>query len=1349
MKKIFLFIIAVTWLTALHAQSPTQDRDAINLSSFVGYPLTMGDATTDNLQISVNKIVPMDVELDAMLRLQIGAIPNQTVWHEGDITIGFYVLTDTLQAANVALSYSIDFEPEGKITFNEQTGRFKYFPDKFDTRPFTVTFTAQSGSKIIAQDVIFTLMSATPPEYAAFGVEPVKPMPESTDDYTIVSQTIQRNVQFNNALRDTIRSFSITGKELVFDSQIQNKLRYLNGQSDIYELNLFAEKVIIREALHFPQTNITIYAKELVFEDLPEQAPASLNTSPEMIDIFANVIGSKGENAGNITLYIKEYKQSNPHSRFILIGGKGQDVYWDTEDESTKEIINRIPGNGGNGGVLISTIDISDFCDFIHGSSGIKLDDGNNIIGAGQHGEDGSFTLEEKEFEWMHPNFISAVVKHAKDAYLNLYNGFTYNIFSEYTQRFADLKDSDEWEELSDEEKMELENAETEMQAVIFRIGQNFDYFGNPVGWVPMLSFEVNKLAFEQEIEKAIRVMYLSYWLKNIEGSNEERINACNEMIKLAKQDLTDNQEYINQLFRLIPELQDETTALGNQIKDVLERIEIKRLQLLEQAKNNVKKRNRLNKAAGVLSVVAKAAPVVCSVIPVLGTAVGTAIGAVAQLGANYLSKETNASDTYKYEEAVDGFFGSASDFLETDGFGKITNALGQIDVSSLGSTVNSALEASASIRTTVTPLISSIKNIHNVFSQSSTPNDQVTAELNKLLAESKEYKQLIEENKMLNVKKLETLQKLANTFDKVAVTGVGIQNNIATIDGLGRNVFNNNSKRDLRAMQYLDDMERRAKERLLKYHYYMGKSYEYRLLKPYTAELNLSAIVERFTSIAETNPDKPVLDAQDFQNLKAVYEEQLSTVTATILDEYNTNRPELSVPVRFSLTGKDLEALNADRDILLNIFERGMISPYEENVRIVNFKIHDIKAHLEGDQNPSHAYFDLLLEHSGRSMMRKEGEIYWFDHINNQNQNPVIWGMRYDARYGMINAKEPSFASQSLLYSLLEKLGQTNNIMIYSRPGAWSDIRISKNNVTSGSTKMVIDELTFELQYDFTQRPTQNRNLDVYARDMDEHDILLMPYTEVSKTDKNGRSNGRSTMYRTYNRDTDVTLTAPKEYGRYQFANWTNRYNAVVSTDLSVNTKLSNDAALTANYKYLGPILSVKDSIHVGKNTQVITAKVENKGSEEMEWTVVSNTPWVKIISASEGIDTDYITLEIEPNSSDIIRKGSIVVTAPETAEHSKNIIIVQSNKDISSIEDIDNKLPIIYNSGEFLSVNLNKPYQNINVDIYSINGQLVLRKYFYNTTLFDLDLSHCTKGVYLINIKYDDNLLSQKIIK
>ena len=110
-------------------------------------------------------------------------------------------------------------------------------------------------------------------------------------------------------------------------------------------------------------------------------------------------------------------------------------------------------------------------------------------------------------------------------------------------------------------------------------------------------------------------------------------------------------------------------------------------------------------------------------------------------------------------------------------------------------------------------------------------------------------------------------------------------------------------SVRNLRAMTYTKDMENRVTERLLKYHYYMKKAYEYRLLRKYPADLNLPELFNEFRQIVdnETQTDSVVLSQSQFENLKAIYDDVLSTVTSEILDIYNTNAPEISAPVSYT----------------------------------------------------------------------------------------------------------------------------------------------------------------------------------------------------------------------------------------------------------------------------------------------------------------------------------------------------------------------------------------------------------------------------------------------------------------
>ena len=90
------------------------------------------------------------------------------------------------------------------------------------------------------------------------------------------------------------------------------------------------------------------------------------------------------------------------------------------------------------------------------------------------------------------------ILAHAKDAYLYGYLDFTDQIckdYSEYLDLYASV--SNEWERLPWRWQREFNQMKGEMVNIRHRIASHLDYFGNPAGWVPMLSFEVNKAMFE------------------------------------------------------------------------------------------------------------------------------------------------------------------------------------------------------------------------------------------------------------------------------------------------------------------------------------------------------------------------------------------------------------------------------------------------------------------------------------------------------------------------------------------------------------------------------------------------------------------------------------------------------------------------------------------------------------------------------------------------------------------------------------------------------------------------------------------------------------------------------------
>lgn len=1240
MRKLFLSIILMAFGLSAFAQPQTKYANFIP-----AYPPVVGESTYNNFVFNHNGLYLHDIILDSLPHYEIEQIPNQTVRFLED-GIGFYVKADSLHSNQVVYSYTVDVPPIGPFEFNANTGRFKFYPDAGDYMPFTVTFTATSGINSLSQAVDFDILPEVVPEY--YAIQSMGEMP-SSQEYTIIAES-HTQMFLNNANRDTVYSYSISGKDIVFDNNVQNKVWGLSGREDIYELNIFAERLYIRSTLDFPQTNVAIYARELIFEDNGNEI-ASINTTPSAFATLTNATGMNGGNAGNITLHVKSLK-ANFAKRFILNGTQGQ---------CTNR--NGTPGNGGNGGVLSAPFNIENYCDFARGSAGVKYDvEGRAghgpVIGAGQAGENGHFELNNEKYSWIHPYYFAAVIRHINDSYLNNYYSYSKTTASDYYYLINEFEVSDEWDNFDATLKVELQDQSLELESMLYRLNENLDYFGNPLGWVPMLSFEVLLNNFNNEIDRAMPTLYLNYWLQHVDQTLASWVTASQFAANQTQSEIIATQDQINSLINDIPVLEDKIEELIGQISEDSIKLEQKKAELMRKARHNVKKRNRLNKAFGICKTA-------LNCIPGIGGVVGGVASELLTI-MDYVPDYFHIADTYGYESSLennllniaDADFGSSLFYLQ--------QTVNSINLDSLGHIGHDLIDNYHNLNNTIKPVYNSIKNIHNTFAKSSTPQNEVEAEFDKLCKQSVEYQQIVAELKALEQSKIEFQAKLKQTFNAMEDLTSKVSNELVTLDALRNHAFEGNSRRDLQAMQCVEKMRQHAMNRLVKYHYYMRKAYEYRLLRPYQGDYSLEYMYNRLEVLigqAITNQGNSFDNSSpagftNYSTLSALFREEVSGVIENVIDELTYNAPEQTATIPFVIPKEVLDKINANEEYNLNMFDLGLFSPDEENIRIVGFDVQYMEAHVEGDVGMS-TYLDLDLQHSGISKFRKNGEVYWFNHISTSTQNPHpnTWSIRYNPLTQQTSVIEPSFATQSLLYSLLG--GNVNNIMLFSRPAAWSDIYMSKKVHTSGNADIVIDSLILNLQYDFTPRPEQIRNIDIVTSDG------LLPYITCSEADRNGRSNGKGTFHRSYTRSNEaVTFTTMETHGNYHFINWTDRIGNVVSENTSLTINKMTDQYYRANYELWIPVLNVADTIHVGQSGGEYVVQIQNigLGDIEMDWYVSDSlSTWVHIDGIAEGIDDGYFSFAYEPFNNQGSRIDSLEILAPEIEGMSKTIYIVQ----------------------------------------------------------------------------------------
>jgi hypothetical protein len=134
--------------------------------------------------------------------------------------------------------------------------------------------------------------------------------PDSVDYYSLQSETLE-----NGSLRLTVSTVVL---RLSMTSP-----QSFDGRTNVSEIRIEADKVIISKELSFPGSKVIIKANELVFT-----GSGKITTTPPSAQTGAGFgqDGVPGKNGGDIVLDVKKLDLGGSQLRFDLTGAKGQDA---------------------------------------------------------------------------------------------------------------------------------------------------------------------------------------------------------------------------------------------------------------------------------------------------------------------------------------------------------------------------------------------------------------------------------------------------------------------------------------------------------------------------------------------------------------------------------------------------------------------------------------------------------------------------------------------------------------------------------------------------------------------------------------------------------------------------------------------------------------------------------------------------------------------------------------------------------------------------------------------------------------------------------------------------------------
>lgn len=1172
------------------------------------------------------------------------------------------------------------------------------------TGPLTTLLIQNVSGGSIIDDVRVTAMP--PAEYAVFGTGE---RTQLTNSVTSALTKLQRRSQVRQIINGYDFNYQnpypysvsiISSGTMVIDSANDtNNLfaQYFSGRSDIKEMELMAETLVIRSPLILKGTKVSLYARNLRFE-----ATGRIVTTPEQKLIaaagprgpgVAGDAGASGLPGGNMEVYAGTLADtSTVDFKFVLTGGKGQDVekgrhgadgtslttYWGCSttfsyDEarytppcgwyvtrqrfSNGSIGNGVeawpgdgtdgwpagtPGRGGSGGTLItSQSSVSGvYSGGVAGLPGTPVPIGSHqsptvctggnlgqpehsihiynwdsgIVDQNQHiDEDGRHTsvagksypvptaiagaaggriAAGSSYSWLNPALLRKIINDAKDDYLQNRITATESRLKDYTQILDQYRtDITAWNAAPQMARFELSQMYDEMQILLQQIANGLDYFGNPSGWVPMLSFEVNLSLFDQEIGRSLDMVYLSQWIAAKQDNASATFNALGTARTKLADEINDAKIQYDTAAAALAGFEGEAQALNQRVKNQIIELEKRDNQLHQEAIKNT----RPPEWETALRVGLKVAGTLCKMVPVYQPALGAA-GDALNLGSDFDPDNPWETITSGLDLSTSYLDSGIKDATDQQQFQLQSANLNTAQLKEVNQGANRVAKLQ-SLSTASSALSGGIKNISAFLEKSKAPSAEMEAELDKLRSQDPQYGDLVKDIRKLMREKREFADKIMAGVQNVASLSDLITRDILALDSMSVEIGANANLIDARVNAYLKDMERRAFDRLLKYHYYMAKAYEYRVVKPYAEQLDLAPLYNEITAIANantsTNPaSSGALTDGQREVLKSVFRKVIADTTESIIDDYNSNsHTDPGTSFSYHFTAEEIASLNRGEALTLNLANRGFFLATEENVRISNLYL-DVNVGMATTGNySSPAYVELVMEHSGLSNVKLNGQVHQFRHYNQTTRDVITWRSRYDSGLGAVTSNKPPISqNDSLLRSLIRDTS-TQNMLLYSMPSAWADMKIWREGNNGGITfglgdsnaPIKIADATLQISYYRTLRsdnPSKRRDVEVKVALVDDvlggtrADDALLPYFTVSNSDPNGRRDAAGRFLRIYNYSNPATIqvTAQDLYQSFGFYKWTDN-GTEIGTNRTINISTTADHRIIAHYVTTLPI--------------------------------------------------------------------------------------------------------------------------------------------------------------------------------
>lgn len=583
--------------------------------------------------------------------------------------------------------------------------------------------------------------------------------------------------------------------------------------------------------------------------------------------------------------------------------------------------------------------------------------------------------------------------------------------------------------------------------ALMLRLVQRVDAFGNPAGWTPTLSLATSLTAYKQQVDRALPALYLARWFDKYGTQVANKKASCTAGISTLQSDRDAARQQLSQLSKDAGSLDAQIAALAPQIAAVQKQMSAIEVKLHSQAKFDVVGAHLLKMASAV-----------CSLVPVGQPELGM-VGGGLDVVTNYLtSKNLTAANVgqdlmtqlsgvasyglSKHASALDSELAKPDDDPTAPPQPQKTpDEIKREARAAKAANLHKLSDGLGSFAGTVTTELGGLM----------APADDITAMLSQLEAADPAYQQLAASLNALNEAKSALLDRVNEIVQSINDLTGTIESGYQAEADLWRELGATTAL-DHSCLVAIRGMGQDALRTLRSFQYFMLKAYEYQLLAPLPgADLRVAALVTSIdNAVAKGTDPGSVTDYSPYQAALSGISNNVVTSLLTQVQQ-QLNAPKVST-YQYDLSQDELASINdsGENKVVLNLFERGLLDAGYENHRIESLVISAIKGTPVNNAGINR-YCAVQVEYWGEGVLRSKGELFCVRSfgpapMGTQGRNPVrTWSASYSEKTQSSTPDADSATFTDLLTQVIpETTATSQHIYIYCPP-AWTDLVVRR----------------------------------------------------------------------------------------------------------------------------------------------------------------------------------------------------------------------------------------------------------------------------------------------------------------